>query len=297
MQASAGFGLAPRTIGELLDLTFRVFRARFRVFATIGIGISLINMLAMLLVNAMTWGNINFDPAVALEPFDFATLYGSAALSMLVNLVIYSIGSMAIAAAAEATLIGEPLTATQAVARSIGRSPWAALTGVLVGVCVGFGALLCCLPAIPLAIMLVLAVPLVYLERLGPVDAMNRSYHLVFNRGPVSFEAESSWLRVLIVGIVTVVVVYVIAIAASIPLLLTAGMATIEGQPQVQTALGPQPVSLAVMLPLQLIGAVIQGMFVAISIIPWTLMYYDIRARYEGLDLQREIDALGAETP
>jgi hypothetical protein len=280
-----------------LDLTYRVFRARFRVFATIGIGISLVNTLVILGVNFLTLGDTTFDLAQPAELSDLAPIYGSALLSLGINLLIYSVGSMAITAATESVLLGQPITAGEALSRSVGRSPMAAATGMLVGLGVGIGMLLCCLPGIPVAIMLVLAVPLVFLERLGPIDAMTRSYDLVFKRGPVSFDSESNWLRVLIVGIVTIVVVYVVGIAANLPLLIATGVATIKGQPPVQTAFGPQLVDVHLMIPLQLTGALIQGIFGAISVIPWTLMYYDIRARYEGLDLENEIEALGAETP
>jgi hypothetical protein len=301
-QASAGFGVRPRTIGELLDLTYRVFRARFRVFAALGIGVALLSTFVGLMFNALIFGRISLEPGQPVDFADLATIYGYGVMSMLLNLAIYSVGAMAITAAAEATLLGEPVTAKQAFSQSASRSPAAAVTGILVGIAVGLGMLLCCLPAIPVGIMLMLAVPLVFLERKGPIAAMTRSNELIFKRGPVAFRVESNWLRVLVVGVVTMVIVYIVGIAASLPVLIATAIGTFEGQTPAQTPLGPQFIGLHILLPLQFVGALLQGMFVSVSIIPWTLLYYDIRARYEGLDLEREVLALadeptGAEGP
>ena len=63
----------------------------------------------------------------------------------------------------------------------------------------------------------------------------------------------------------------------------------------VPTAFGSQFLPLAVLLPLQLLASLIQGTFVAIGIIPWTVVYYDIRTRHEGLDLELQAAALAAE--
>jgi len=294
-QGPDGFGLHPRSIGELLDLTFRVFRSHFRVFALLGVGIAVPATAVGLTFNALTFGGMSFDPALPIELDDLVALYGYMGLSLTLTALIYSVGSMAITAAAEATLLGRPVSASQAVADSLGRSPAAAVTGLLVLIATTAGMLMCCLPAIPVVITLALAVPLVFLERTGPLRSLTRSHELIFKRGPVAFNSESNWLRVLIVGVVTLLVVYVISFAANLPLIVATGMATIDGRPPLQTPLGPQFVGLHILLPLQVLGAVIQGLFVSISIIPWTLTYYDIRARHEGLDLEAEVGALAAE--
>jgi hypothetical protein len=294
-RAPAGFDLRPRTLGELLDLTYRVFRSRFRVFAALGIGVALVNTAVGLVFNALMFGGTSFEPGRPPDFADMATLYGYMGLSMLIYMVVYSVGAMGITAATEATLLGEPITAKRAISQSLGRVPAAAVAGTLVGIAVGLGMLFCCLPAFPVGIALILTVPLVFLERKGPIQAMTRSHELIFKRGPVAFRVESNWLRVLVVGVVTLLIVYIVSIASSLPVLIATGIATLEGKAPAQTPLGPQFLGLHILVPLQLLSALIQGIFVSIAVIPWTLTYYDIRTRHEGLDLEREVLALAGE--
>jgi hypothetical protein len=293
MQASQGFELRPRTIGEVLDLSFRIFRRRLKTFAAIGIIFSLVGgimaVATQVLMGPLEDGMTHEDPMLALGTV--AAVWGMMLVMGLVSVAAYGVNAVAITAAAEDALRGRSGTVGDALRKSIGRAAWAMLTAVLFWFCVTLGAMACFVPAIPISIMFALAVPLVYLEHKRPLAAMGRSYQLVFDRGPRELSVDSNWVRVLIVGVITLVLMYVISIVAQLPILIvSAGSAAGRG-----FSFGYAPdVPLHVLLPLQLLASLVQGTFSAVGIIPWTVTYYDIRTRHEGLDLELQAEQLAA---
>ena len=92
MASSAGFGLEPRSIGELLDLTFRVFRARFKVFAALGIGLAFVNAGASIVVGAVAFADLSFAPESVPTLATLGWLYGAATANVLITIVVVSAG-------------------------------------------------------------------------------------------------------------------------------------------------------------------------------------------------------------
>ena len=86
--------------------------------------------------------------------------------------------------------------------------------------------------------------------------------------------------------------IYALNVLSSIPQAIAQAAGVMRGTPTVDTALGPQPMPLSVMLPVYFFGAVVQGVFQPIGVVPWPILYYDVRTRHEGLDLERAIDRL-----
>jgi hypothetical protein len=229
-------------------------------------------------------------------PIEFLVrIYVMIALVVGVGTLLTSAGAMLITAIGAETFSDRRSTLGQIFRASVGRFLPAAVSALTVGLCVFAGLLLCCAPAVPIAVLLVLAVPLVMLERRGPFSAIGRSYQLVVDRGPRDLGLESNWVRVFIVGLVTVVVVYVLYSLAGLPVSIGGFSAAMRGAEPIPTPFGPQFVPLSWLLPLQLLGAVLQGMVQPLAIIPWTVVYFDIRTRHEGLDLERSVAAIAAE--
>ena len=54
-------------IGELLNLTFRIFRFRFRVLALLGVGGAVPATVVGLTFNALSFGDLSFDPGAQFE--------------------------------------------------------------------------------------------------------------------------------------------------------------------------------------------------------------------------------------
>lgn len=310
------FSIRPRSLGEFLDFWFRLYRHRFGQFAVFGVITSTLSALAAMVWQATIFSGLNFelDPE-ATPPID--ALLGMLALMpvlMLWNLAVYSFSGLAIASIVDDAVHGRH-AGNRTVAGRAGRRllsglgaallTWVVSFVVLFAIAMGFVVLLMIpvlgwillVPFLPLAVLafayvmagLSLAVPLVYLERLGPIDAVSRSWELVMRRGGRRLHIESNWVRIAIVGLISLIVTYALILFANLPLMIAQGFAAAFGEGPAATALGPQLLPLSVTIPMTLAGAIIQGLFIPISIIPWPLMVFDIRARHEGADLERSI--------
>src|SRR6185369_3287459 len=156
----AGYGLQPRSIGELLDLGFAIYRRRFPVFAAIGIPVSLAGTILSDLWQADLVSSLN-ESSEPPQVFTAAFVARLASL-MAVFLTLHGMGCMAVTAATEEIFLGRPVTARTAVAKSWRRTVPAACAAILCAIFAAMGFLLCCLPGIAVTAMLILAVPLVY---------------------------------------------------------------------------------------------------------------------------------------
>lgn len=299
MQAVAGHGLRPRSIGEILDLTFQIYRERFTVFAILGIGIGLMRLAvgivwALLLFQVM---DIPTADISAIDPDQLGVFLGFFLISVPVIFVVFllvsALGAVAMTAAAEDAFLGRSAPLGSLLTRARGRVVMAACTSLLTSILSFAGTCLCCVPGIAAIIIWVLAVPLVYLERASIIGAMSRSWELVLRRGPTGLSTESNWVRIFVVGLITFLAYLILSFLGQLPVAALSVGSVLGSRQPIATILGPQPAPLVIMLPLQLLSAAIQGLFIPFLVIPWTLIYYDIRTRYEGLDLEQAAARLG----
>ena len=141
------------------------------------------------------------------------------------------------------------------------------LTSVLCAFLVGLGCLLFLIPGIVFMFWIVFASPVVVLENRSGPGAIERSKFLV---------GQGEWVRVLVLGILCLLM----GIVAGIPL----GMVV-----QALSAAGPVVITLA--------QTAMQVVIHPIGLIAFTILYYDIRVRKEGFDLQVLATHLGAQLP
>ncbi len=294
MSRESVFALKPRGIGELLDLTFRIYRHRFALFATVGILMGLLNTTVTLLLQAfLNAGGAYPDPNV--DPVGFLVgLYTAIPFLLAASLLVYSTGAVVVFAVARGVITGRELKGGRAFATEWKRIPAMFFTAMLSWIVITFGFLFCLLPGIVAAILFSLAVPVALLEHRSPLAAMSRSVELVRNRGPRRIEAENNAVRVLVIGLVTLVVWYALNIFATIPQAAAMSIGMMGGRGMVMTPIGLSPLPMAWMLPLYFVGAVAQGLFLGITLIPWVVLYFDIRVRHEGLDMEEKISDLSA---
>jgi hypothetical protein len=144
-------------IGPALSKAFEVFSANFITFVVIS--------------------------AVATLPtiyYEWATLHGraNAWLQIGLRLVLASVCEAMILYAAFQTLRGRPVTVAQSVARGLQRFFPVVGASLLVGIVEGLGFLLLVIPGLIAWVILAVTLPVVVVERLGPVDAMSRSSEL-----------------------------------------------------------------------------------------------------------------------
>lgn len=292
MSRESVFSLKPRGIGELLDLTFRIYRHRFALFASVGVLIATLNTAASVIMQLVIYsGDATLDPNI--DPVRFMiAFYSVLPVFLAVYLLIYSTGAVIMFSVVRGVITDSEIPWREALAGGWKRIPSMLFTALLSWIAIAFGCVFCLLPGLAVAILFALAVPVAFLEHRSPFSALGRSVELIRKRGPQGMESGNNAVRVVVIGLVTLVVWYALNVFASIP----QGAAMYIGlssRGMEMTPIGPSPLPMAWMLPLYFVGAVVQGLFIGITLIPWAVLYFDIRVRHEGLDMEEKIHHLG----
>ena len=124
-----------------------------------------------------------------------------------------------------------------------------------------------------------------------------RSIDLVLRRGPGGLTPETNWVRVVVMFILTMAVLSSLGSLASVPSMASELIGLAQGRMPQNTLFGPMSAPLSLMIPLYIAAAILQGLYSALGIIPWPLVYYDIRVRHEGFDLERLVERLQTAAP
>ncbi len=297
MTTAGSFQLRPRRLGELLDLPFLVYRQRMGAFASFGIVLTLVMFAVGLAWQVFVFSFVALDPAGVPDLAAVGAMIASIPVLGLLRALALGCGAMLFVATVEDIRLGRRSSWREILRRALPRMPVAALTAVITGLVFLVGLAACLLPGLFVAIAFGLAVPAVYLERQGAFGAITRSWELVPRRGAGGMTTETNWVRVFVVLFVTVVVLYALYGLASVPIVIAQGAAQLSGAVPTGTMLGPQVLPLSLLIPLQLVVTVIQGLFFPLGVIPWVMLYYDIRTRHEGIDLEYRLGRLrGAST-
>ncbi|MBC7287712.1 MAG: glycerophosphoryl diester phosphodiesterase membrane domain-containing protein [Armatimonadetes bacterium] len=267
--------LRPLTVAEIVDAAFRLYRRHFGRFVAIAavvyvpVGFVEAAVAAALLASAGRLATSGQE-----LPANFIAGVGVPAVAIAVVAGIgYLLAYAAMAVAVSREYLGHEISVAAAYSQV-----WPAV-GALVGawllvtILVGMGFILCVIPGIYLAIALIFAVPVVVLEGLGAGAAIGRSMELV--RGYWFHVFVTMLLLGLIVGIIQVGILW------PVTFLITATLGT--AFPVAANALTQLISALAsmVLFPLTMAGLVI--------------IYYDLRVRKEGFDLQLLAEQIGGK--
>jgi hypothetical protein len=305
--------LRPLSLGELLDRSFTLYRRHFGTFVGImaipSIGALSMSIFAQLLPVV---AGANFSDDAPLDPSSVVWivvwLIGLSVLGV-VYVVAYMVALGATAAAVSDVYLDRAITIASAYARMTGRIGRVVLhfvliairlTAVMIGtlLLVGFGVAIAgqsapltsfllsglmmtaaaVLTAL-LALRYALAVPALAVEDISATEALQRSISLTRN----------NLGRVFVLTLFAMIIVYVSVLIFQGPLM----MAAVIAGPDTPLAFW-----------LNLIGAVTGAIAGAVSgpvmIIAFAVLYYDVRIRNEGLDLQiimRKLDPPPAASP
>jgi hypothetical protein len=265
--------LRPLEIGDLLDETFRMYRRHFFLFA----GISAIVSVPV----AALWGYIYFAvfggiaaQAGTGQPLDIstATLVGALVVSVLALLLVpFNYGAVTYAVCESAQ--GRPVTAG-GVLRGVARK-YLQIFGYAIAI-VLMGLMFCLLPLwIWIWVLWVAVLPVMFVEDVGLIAAMSRSWRLV----------EGRWWRTFLILFLVFILVYV-----------------------VQTALGAFIAGAQLLVEVILSSVATTWIFATASIliaslvnpilqIAIVLLYFDLRVRREALDLFQLAQRVGAPEP
>src|SRR5918999_1390317 len=257
--------LRPLGIGEILDAGIKLFVRHWQTLVLSVVGLILPVQILSALVTA----------SVAPEQFDLTTsetgveegeeaefLIGQGAIALLSVISVLLATAVCFKAIADAYLGVEPdwRRSLRFAVRRLGGLFGVAIVG---GLLVALATLALIVPGIWLFVMYSVAVPALLLERIGPIQALRRSFRLV--RGRWWATAGVLLVGYLLIGILGALVTGVVMV---VPAVVAEGN-TLAGA----------------------LGAVVGGTLGSMLTTPYSaavvaLLYFDLRVRKEGLDLQ-----------
>jgi len=258
--------LTPMNIADIIDAAVRLYRANFRPFLSI-VAIVYVPMAVFQVILAFAMGRMAQtmpENPGELPLQHLGTMGGAYAGLILVNVLAVPIAQGALAVAVSRRYLNYPATVADAYG-AIG-SRWGALiaTVMLVGVVVVAGTFLCVVPGVYLAIMWMFVTPIIAIEGLPAMGALRRSWDLVSGEW---WRCFSTYLLLsLLVGLVTGAISWPVSALAVL----------VMGEKQVAVA---QALSTG-------IGTVLGIVVQPVLIIGLVMLYYDLRIRKEGFDLQ-----------
>jgi hypothetical protein len=288
----------PMGLGELLDRTIRLYRQNFVTFVGIVAIVQVPLAFVNLLVNFINLNQLaNFDPTNTRDFGPVFAMLGTQGLIILVSIVsailIYGVGQAALTRAVTDSYLGEKVSVGSAY-RRIGNR-WLGLVGTLVVAYVvlfviGLYALIVpCLgwltgPGVFMffaGCVLPLVATVAVIERRGGLGALRRTWDLTRTR--------FWWM----IGVTILLFVLSLAIVSG-PSLVIGALLGLVLRPLIE-ATSPLTGQLAVNAVQQLTSAILGVLVYPIQLTALTLVYFDLRARSEGLDLA--VQTAPAEVP
>jgi hypothetical protein len=239
--------LRPLSVGEILDLSFSLYRRHFATLGTIAVLCSGIPVLLSLYIESS--GGVLYNLPLTLLHYVIFTVLSSIATAATVFVVSES-------------YLGRPLPAREALGRATPLLARLIICSLLFAIIVGIGLIFFFIPGIILICGLLLAFPSLVLEPgISPTGALSRSWSLT--RG-------SRWrMFALLITMVLLLYVPLVGLGAVAAVVLPGGA----------HGTSPGTVTLAVV-------GVVQMLLYPLLYCVLTVAYYDLRVRKEGFDLE-----------
>ena len=261
--------LRPLSVGEILDAGFRLVRHRFGTL----VGCVLVPIVPLYILGTIIVGSTDPTAFDVNAPVDNS---GAAVTGRIIDQLLSSVAAaLAVAAcfkAISAAYLGERAGMGESLRYAAGRFVplIVAYIVVLLILIPGFIALI--IPGIWLAVKLSMTFPAVVCEKAGPFRAIGRSWALT----------KDNWWRVFGALLVVFILLFVITIALGG--VLGAVLLSSDTMSEVAFAILTTLIGL-------LISAITYPLWAAIV----TVLYYDLRVRNEGFDLQLLARGVGSD--
>jgi len=265
-------------LGEILDGAFKLYRANFKPIALVALAISgPVSLVAAVAVRGVNGGrgliDLARDPSLGGEGGSFGdtTQIILQIASTLIMMLVGPLVAGVVAKAVATTYLGGQLTAGEAVRLTWKCFPALLVARILVTLTEAVGLLGCGVGAAFVMGLWVVVAPAIVVEGLGPIAGMRRSLRLCTAR----------YWPVLGTALLSGVITYMLS-------------SVVGGVPGVLAAI----IGYRWGFPLVAIGNVATAVLVApLTAIVATLVYFDLRIRQEGFDLQvmaRDLGTSGA---
>lgn len=259
----------PMSVGTIVDKTFRIYRHNFVRFITIVAVVQVPLGLINLLLTAVTYGGVSQEatgrPGVPPGPevADLAVIMITAVITLLLAVVGGMLCQGALIKSVSESYLGREISVGQAYGFVLPRILTLVGASIMVSLVVGFGFLLLVVPGVIFGLWFYLTTPCIVVEGQGAVDGMSRSRALV----------SGNLGKVFLVGLL----VFLIGMVISMPFGMFSQLCTMFFL--------RNNVMLSAFV--QQFGNVIaQTLAAPIGACAFILLYYDLRIRKEGFDLE-----------
>jgi hypothetical protein len=261
--------LRPLAVGEMLDAGFRLFSARFwTLIACVLVPVVPLTIIATGLQASVDPNAFDLD---ATSDVDSGTALAGTLVAALIQFAAAALAIAACFKAISAAYLGERAGAAESLRYGLGRTLPLCVAYIVVIVIVVVGLILLIIPGIWLAVKLSMVFPVVVFERRNPFAAIGRSWSLT----------SGHFWRTL--G--TLLVVFLITFIAQ---LVFGGV--------VGGVLGASDASeLTTAVVLTLVNLITLALTYPLWAAVTTVLYYDLRVRNEGFDLQLLAQGVGAD--
>jgi hypothetical protein len=255
------------TVGDILDRGMKVLFARLPVFYAINL-LVLFPIIAVQVAGPLVF----LQGRNALDPGDLLASTGVNLLALLVTLILQPIATAAILHIVMEEYAGRRPTMGAALSFAVSRFFPLLLASFLVGMLVGLGTLLCCVPGLYFWATYAFVGQIVVLERLGVTESFQRSQTLV------------TGYRWRVFGVLILIIFATQMVEGSISVGLNLVLPAQEMIPvQNGVRIEVNPVNHIVdTVVVQLVGI----LFASYTAVCTTLLYLDLRIRKEGFDLE-----------
>ena len=264
--------LRPLSIGEVLDAGFRLLRARFGTLVVC----VLVPMVPLSIIATILEASTNeaaFDINADTTTSSDGSVIAGALISTLLQGAAAALAVAACFRVISSAYLGEEATAGPSLRYGLSRLLPLMVAYIVLSITLGIGFVLFIIPGVFLSVKWSVAFAAIVSERAGPFSAMGRSWELT----------RGHWWRtfgtLLVLGLLSLVLY--LAIVAG----LGSAIATNQDMSEVTYA------TLTVVLTIVLF-AILYPLIAAII----SVMYYDLRVRNEGFDLQLLAQGVGADT-
>ncbi len=263
--------LRPLSYGDLLDELFDLYKKNFLLFSGIVglvyIPFALLSTIAMLpMINMMG----NMGPGST--PSDPSAMFSSlipiyikfAAIAIVAG--IFQVAAMgAITWAISSTYLGKKPTILASYKAVIPRLLPLIVTGIIAYMMVIAGTIACILPGIALSVFLAFTTQAIMLENKSYFNAIGRTFEL---------SAGAFW-QIFVIGLLAMLLVYFIQLAVYLPFQFATAAAA--SNPSLMTA---------IFLVQGLFSGIANSVALPILLSALVLLYYDVRVRKEGFDIE-----------
>ena len=270
----ANVDLRPMTLGEVLDRTFTLYRERFLLFA----GITALPYLSTLIFNfgvllVEQSGAHGSTPSLQ-SPGLLGGIIAGAIGGVFLLVLMVCIAHAATVSAVSDVYLGRPTSVSTAYAHAKGSILIVIAIMIMSFIATAVGFIFLFIPGIYIACRLSVSVPVAIVEKESPVASMERSMELTKGY------AGQMFLLLLLVGVLSWVVSMLLEAPGTI---FTVAAAMAKRQPPL--------VATVYTYLAQYVAQVVVG---PIGTISASLMYYNLRVRKEGFDIQHLMNTLGS---